>query len=75
MDELKKFVFDAILLADTFEKLKESGISVRLEADTSAISRLEERSFSPRITFNARRMASVYVAFFCLENAVRELIA
>jgi len=74
MNELKQFVFNAMLLGDTFEKLRDGGIAVRLENDTASISMTEERSFSPRITHSANRMASVYVAFFCLENAVRELI-
>jgi hypothetical protein len=74
MDTLKKFVFNALLLGDTFQQLNESGISVRLDNDIQPISRLEERGFSPRIIHSGNRMATVYVAFFCLENSVRELI-
>jgi hypothetical protein len=74
MDELKEFVFNALLLADTFDKLRESGIAVRIDSDSEVISRIEERNFSPRISHQANTMSSIYVAFYCLENAVRELI-
>jgi hypothetical protein len=75
MDDIKRFVFNGLLLADTFENLRTSGIDVRLSNDTEIISRVEERSFSPRIVYSANLMLPVYVAFFCLENAVRELIS
>lgn len=74
MSGLKQFVFNAILLNDTFRQLGESGISVLPAETAETVLKLEERGFSPRILHNANRMATVYIAFFALENAVRELI-
>lgn len=75
MDTLKQFVFNAMLLADTFDRLEDSGISVRGERGSKPVSRIEERSFSPRIAYDANKMSSIYIGLFCLENSVRELIA
>lgn len=73
-DILKQFVFNGLLLDDSLESLETDGISVRLGTDLVAIERIQEVDFSPKIVFDAKRMASVYVVFFCIENAVRELI-
>lgn len=56
-------------------RLEEQGIGVRgKRGNEEAVAGLEDTYFSSRIAYDANRMASVYVAFFCLENAVRELI-
>lgn len=73
-DQLKQFIFNGLLLNDTFSRLEKSGIIVRSSKQETQISRIEEADFSPRIVFDAQRMSSVYIVFFCLENAVRELI-
>lgn len=72
--ELKNGVTNALLLEDTLMRLEEVGISVKTDAkpQTQAIVRVED--FSPQIRFQALQMQQVYVGFFCLENAVRELI-
>jgi hypothetical protein len=75
MKALKQFVFNAILLEDTLDRLEESGISVRQNRTTAPVARIAETDFSPRIVHNAQKMASIYIAFFCLENAGRELIS
>jgi len=75
MQQLKQFVFNALLFEDSLDQLEDSGISVRQERKSAQIARIEESDFSPRIVHNAQKMASIYVAFFCLENAVRELIS
>jgi len=36
---------------------------------------VDEVGFSPRTLYDARKMASVFTAFFCLENSARDLIA
>jgi len=71
---LKKFVFNGFLLDDSLTKLEEDGISVRRGDKIQPIARINEAEFSPVIIHNASRMSSVYIVFFCLENAVRELI-
>ena len=71
---LKRFVFNAFLLDDSLERLEKEGISIRSGATVIPVERIEEADFSPRIIHDANKMSSIYVAFFCLENAVRELI-
>lgn len=73
-DLLKKFVFDGLLLADTFERLEGDGITVRSGANEIPVERIDNSDFSPRIVHQANKMSSIYVVFFCLENSVRELI-
>lgn len=74
LDQLKKFVFNVLLLEDSLEKLDHDGISVKRESRIELVSRIEPADFSPKVRHEAVRMASVYEAFYCLENAVRELI-
>lgn len=74
MSDIKQFVFNGLLLEDCLIQLENRGISVKNGSKVAPIDRVIETDFSPRIRFDANRMASIYVAFFCLENAVRELI-
>lgn len=71
---LQNFIFNGLLLEDTFEKLEQQGISVRGNNRIDVVCRIEETDFSPRILHEARTMSSIFVAFFCMENSVRELI-
>ena len=72
---IRSGVFNALLLRDTLDRLEADGISVGAGlGDQAAVSPLA-RDFSPRIRAEAERMQLVYVLFFSLENAVRELIA
>lgn len=73
-DQLKKFVFDGLLLEDSFERLEREGISVRGGRHEIPVERIDETDFSPRIIHAANRMSSIYIVFYCLENSVRELI-
>lgn len=73
-DQLKKFIFDGLLLEDSFERLESEGISVRRGRHEISIERIDETDFSPRIIHNANQMSSIYIVFYCLENSVRELI-
>jgi hypothetical protein len=72
--EIKQFVFNAMLAENSLAQLSESGISVKGSAATPATINVEEAGFSPRVVYEATKMASVFMAFFCLENSVRELI-
>ena len=72
--QIEKGVWDAMLLTDTLNRLQEQGIAVVAERDVTPLNLIEIKDFSPQVRFQARRMQHVYVAFFCLENAVRELI-
>lgn len=74
IEKLKQFVFNGLLLENTFSVLEQEGITVKSGTKIQPVTRFEETDFSPKIRYNATRMASIYTAFFCLENAVRELI-
>jgi len=71
---LKKFVFDAMLAENSLAALASEGISVRGGAATPPTINLVDKGFSPRLMYNAEKMASVFTAYFCIENAARELI-
>lgn len=75
IEKLKQFVFNGILIEDNLTGLEKEGISIRQGSQIQPIARIEESDFNPRIIHNASRMASIYIVFFCLENAVRELIS
>ncbi|MBI3600049.1 MAG: hypothetical protein HY097_05345 [Nitrospinae bacterium] len=74
IEYLKQFIFNGFLLEDTFDKLEKGGITVRGGSKIQPITRFEDADFSPKIRYDASKMASVYIAFFCLEHTVRELI-
>ena len=74
MDNLKRFVFDGMLVEDSLARLTSQGIDVKGSGIAPNAIPIEEVGFSPRVLYDAARMAAVYSAFFCLENAVRELI-
>lgn len=75
IDRLKRFVFDAMLAENSLTELSTSGISVRGSSPTPPTITVDEVGFSPRILYDATKMSSVFMVFFCLENAVRELIS
>lgn len=76
MDEkiLRQFVFNGLLLQDSFENLQKEGISVSASGDFQQVTHVVEADFSPRIWHDATDMASVYQAIFCIENTLRKFI-
>jgi hypothetical protein len=78
MKEIERGILSSLLLADTFRRLaNDDGISVAREdlSEAQRETELEFADFSPQIRSQALKMQSVYVQFFCLENAARELIS
>lgn len=74
LNELKNGVFKTMLLDDSLTRLEEIGISVRGISSPEPLAEVKISDFSPAIRHKALQMQHVYVSFFCLENAVRELI-
>jgi len=72
--QIKKFVFDAMLIEDSLFELQKSGIPVKEGIEQAPITRVSESSFSPIIWKQAIDMSSVYVVLFCVENALRDFI-
>lgn len=71
---MKQFVFNAMLAENSLAQLDSQGISVRGSAATPPTVVTEDLGFHPRIAYDAKKMASVFGAFFCLENSARDLI-
>jgi hypothetical protein len=74
MDELKRFVFDAMLVETGFTQLRSQGISVSGVAASAPTIVIDEVGFSPRLLYDAAKMSGVFSAFFALENSVRDLL-
>lgn len=72
--KFKEFVFNALLLQDSFRSLEKEGISISGTDDYAPISRVVENDFSPRTWHDATSMASVYTALYCIENTLRNFI-
>ena len=75
--DVRDFVFRAMLCLDSLRQLEPTGVYLR---DTHrrlgrALSELSFAEFSPQIQDGAEKMSRMYVAFFCFENSVRELVA
>lgn len=72
--EIREFVFNALLLQDSFESLEKEGISVTSSSSFSPTQHVVESDFSPRIWHEATRMAAVYTSLYCIENTLRNFI-
>ena len=71
---IREFVFNGLLVQDSFNTLEKEGISVSSSNDFAPISRVVERDFSPRVWSDATKMSSVYTALYCIENTIRNFI-
>lgn len=61
---------------EVLDRLESEGLSVRSTEDPRAIQRVMPlEDFSPSIRRSAMVALGSYLAFFCLENAVRELVS
>lgn len=73
--ELRDFLFRAVSVESLLNDLEAEGVAVKAPTDAGALQRvmpLEE--FSPEIRRAAMKCLPAFLAFFCLENAVRELV-
>lgn len=74
--QIRDWLFRVLTAEDVLDGLEAGGISVRAGEDPRAVQRiLPLESFSVAIRESAMSALSAYLAFFCFENAVRELIA
>jgi len=74
IEDIQRGVFNGLLLRDSLKRLEQGGIFVEARASSTG-SAPNAEDFSPRLTYEAEKMARVYQSFYCLENAARELIA
>lgn len=77
LSRAKEFVFRAILALDDLDAMADRGVYLR-DSHRRLGKKLAELSFaefSPQIQDGAEKMSRLYVAFFCFENSVRELVS
>lgn len=73
---VRNFLFKGIALEARLDELEHEGISIRHDTEPGALQRvLPLEDFSPDVRRRAIRSLPAYLAFFCLENSARELIA
>lgn len=72
--ELKKFVFNAMLTEDNLYALQKEGILVKEGVIPTPVSRIVETDFSPIIWKQALEMSSVYSLIYCIENTLRNFV-
>jgi hypothetical protein len=72
---LRSWLFKGIALEQTIERAEAQGLSVRPGATPASVQRLIALDdFSLPIRVRAMTAMPAYMAFFCLENAMRELV-
>ena len=74
--DLRNWFFKSVSVETVLDHLETDGIAVRAPISPSAIQRvLPLEDFSPKVRRSALDALPAYLAFFCLENSVRELIS
>ena len=72
---LRSWLFKGMAIEGVLTNLERNGVAIKPAADPTALQRvLPLEDFSAAIRSQAMANLPAYLAFFCLENAVRELI-
>lgn len=72
---IRDWLFKGLATEDLLNHLETEGISVRAAEDPAAVQRvLPLEDFSPTVRRNAIQALPAYLALFCLENSIRELV-
>jgi hypothetical protein len=75
-DSIRTWLFRGLTVEDLLDRLEKDGMSVRAGTDPRALQRvLALEDFSPAIRHEAMSALYAYLAFYCLENSVRELVS
>jgi hypothetical protein len=73
--DLRNWLFKGLAVEELLGRLEREGVAIRAENDPGAVQRvLPLEDFSGDIRQSAMRALPAFLAFFCLENAVRELV-
>ncbi len=73
---IRNWMFKGLSVEEMLNRLEADGVAVRAESDPGAIQRVMPlEDFSPALRRSAMRALPAYLAFFCLENSVRQLVA
>ncbi len=74
--EVRSWLFKSLAVEGALSGMEQDGLAVRPASDPTALQRvLPLEDFSAEIRAQAMSNLPAYLAFFCLENAVRELIS
>jgi hypothetical protein len=75
-DAVRIWLFKVLSAEDILDRMEQEGLEVRSGADPRALQRvLPLEDFSPEIRRAAMSALEAYLAFYCLENSIRELIS
>ena len=75
LKDIRNWLFKNIVIDNKIDDIEHTGIQVRPPTDSKSIERLVKlENFSPNVRSNAVKALPVYIAFFCFENSVRELV-
>jgi Swt1-like HEPN len=75
LGEVRSWLFKSLAVESTLTEMEQDGVAIRSATDPTALQRvLPLEDFSSEIRMQAMSNLPAYLAFFCLENAVRELI-
>jgi hypothetical protein len=73
---IRDWLFKGLSVEAQLDALEAEGLAVRAATDPGAAQRVMPlEDFSPEIRRAAMQALPAYLAFFCIENAVRELVA
>lgn len=73
--DLRNWMFKGMAVESRLSEFEKDGVAIRAASDPQALQRvLPLEDFSADIRERAMSALPAYLAFFCLENAVRELI-
>lgn len=76
LSDLRSWLFRALAVDQSLDELERDGVGVRPSDDPRALQRvLPLEDFSPLVRRAAMQALPAYLGFFCLENAVRELVS
>lgn len=73
---VREWMFSGLATEYALDQLEKSGLQVRADTDPAALQRVMPlEDFSLEVRGSAMQALPAYLAFFCLENSARELIA
>jgi hypothetical protein len=76
IDGVRSWLFRTVSTETLLDELETEGVAVRAATDPRALQRvIPLDAFSAEVRGAAMRALPAYLAFFCLENSVRELVA
>ena len=75
LSDVRNWLFKGLSVEDLLNRFEDDGIAIKASTDPRAVQRvLPLEDFSSEIRRSAMKALPAYLAFFCLENAIRELV-